>query len=149
MCALHLSLPFLPPWCSCMGEQLVELCMCMCVCEDVYVHFFDFSESHLKEVVGERWEGGLMGAYEDTVNMLEHLMCPKVPRVSRDMLSPSPPLSSTEPCKCGCHSWSTPREGELSFLWYTAVLKLLPLNTYSHKSGADVSHRRRLVRAAC
>ncbi len=43
---------------------------------------------------------------------------------------PSPPLSSTESSKCGCHSWSTFSKGELAFLWYTVVLKFLPLNTF-------------------
>lgn len=39
---------------------------------------------------------------------------------------PSLPLSSTEPSKCGCHSWSTSCKGELAFLWYTVVLTFFP-----------------------
>lgn len=116
------ALAWMNSWYNCVCAWM--FCMWLCVCV-YFLTFLRFSVS--KSLVrDERKVCGHARAYSKCVET-SHL--PQRASCLQGCALPSLLLSSAEPCKCGCHSWSTSSKGELAFLWYTVVLKFLPLNT--------------------
>lgn len=107
------------------------VCMRLCICLLYFILFYFFalkfnvSESLVKD---ERKVCGHACAY----NKLKHLICPKEPRVSEDVFYPfSLTLFSIALQMRLSLLIYLQAKGELTFLWYTVVLKFLPLNTFA------------------
>lgn len=104
MCALHFS----PPLHGWTPHTTLTVCVWLCICLLCLFFFFRSLKFYVSKslVIDEGQVCGHACAY----NKLKHPICPERTSSLRGCALPFLSLSSAEPCKCGCHSWSTCRK---------------------------------------